>query len=1225
VIRVCHSHRIEVLLAALDEALPRAGSLFDGPWLVVPGRPLEHFVELELARRRGVFGNVDTLSLNAVYSRLCAAATPDVVLVDRLHIVAELLSLLDEPRAGRAQDPALEPIDEYLLAAGTAPEVVARRRVDVARGVAALFSDWSDSRPERLAGWRAGRDPDLSHPPANSRLLAAERRLWDLLFAADGRFARRGRAEGRRFLTLDAVLDAELDRAWTPPAAIHLFGISELPRGQMRALERLGARTALTAYAYNPCREFWEDVETRRRRPAPASAATPRRTSAPRRLRSDRQLDLGMVNDAFREGEAPAPPTPPFVTNAQVELDNPFLALWGGPGRDTARWLEQLCDGNAEVRAHAADQETDATLLARIQRDVLDREPRRVGDRALRLPADESLVILRAPNPRREWETVAAQIWRLVRDDDGSRPEHPPLRFCDIAVLIAGPDEPYLSLAPSVFREAGDLPHTIIDEPLGASSRIPEVILGLLALPLGPLARGEVLDTLTHPNVRARFPEVDPTGWVTLCDGLGIARGADRDAFRDTYLDGDRFNWDQGLTRLALGRFMTGARSGLVEPVSVDPSRATPLLPAEIAGDFRVDADALGLLARSLLADVAFARDARLSIADWVRFIHALFDAYVVPLSPDDEAARLQVFAALEALAAASRAETRVSLTVARELVTDSLAGLRGQGGQIFGNGVVVGGIRKLRALPFRAIFVIGLGPERFPASDRALPLCPGGARGEAGEVTPRQRDRYCFLQALLAARERLHLSYVDREPYTGDPRDPSSVLLELQQTLAEGYAARETWERSAPLERADDAEVCAAFHGAAAEAEARRQGAALLARFPEAARLDEAALRGTLSPTAQQTLQPLLATLSFPSARAALGTPAPRVVYLRELRRFLECPLQGGAGISLRLRTLADETELRETTDEPFDAPRLLRFGFLAEVFWRAWTAEPVPTLEELGDAYDRAVVGPRVSRVLPAGLFGAAARQQHLQLLSLWQRALAGDPVSYRGPVLEPSLGRPDPASPRPDPHPALSFPIKLDGQPPLTVELRGLLAPCIRLGDPSGPTAALIVGPESRSDSDDRDCLRLFLDHLALSALDPSHATSGDFRGVLCREQASGPTQVSFAPVAAERARAYLSDLLTEALSGGHDYFLPHEAIFRARKLAEKGETQNLVDAIVQMRDDPYYRKTVTSNYGPVPSALTYPVPSLEMATAIERRRFGLFFELRRDIKRAARKKA
>src|SRR5438034_621461 len=87
-----------------------------------------------------------------------------------------------------------------------------------------------------------------------------------------------------------------------------------------------------------------------------------------------------------------------------------------------------------------------------------------------------------------------------------------------------------------------------------------------------------------------------PTGWVALCDGLGIARGADRDAFRDTYLDDDRFNWDQGLTRLALGQFMTGARSGVVEPVSVDPSRATPLLPAEIAGDFRADADALGLL-----------------------------------------------------------------------------------------------------------------------------------------------------------------------------------------------------------------------------------------------------------------------------------------------------------------------------------------------------------------------------------------------------------------------------------------------------------------------------------------------------------------------------------------------------------------------------------------------------------------------------------------------------
>ncbi|HEX2657578.1 MAG TPA: exodeoxyribonuclease V subunit gamma [Polyangia bacterium] len=1190
-IRVCHSNRIEELLAVLDDALPPAGALFDSPWLVVPSRPLEHYLDLDLARRRGVFGNIDTLSLNAVYARLCAAATQDVVLLDRLHVVGELLALLEEPRTGRAKDPALAPIDDYLLAAGSAPDVVARRRVDVARGVAALFSDWSDTRPEWLAAWRAGGSVDQSR---DARLLAAEQRLWQLLFAPDGRFARRGRAEGKRYLTLDAALDAGLDSTWAPPAAIHLFGMTELPRGQMRGLERLGGRTALTIYAYNPCREFWEDVETRRRRAAPAA----RKTGAAKRGRSDRQLELGLVSDA-----PVAAPTPDAA--GEREHDNPFLALWGGPGRDTARWLDQLCDGNAEVRSRPSDDA--GTLLARVQRDILDREPRRTGARALRLPADGSLTVARAANPRREWETVAARIWRHMRDDARDDASTPPLRFCDIAVLIAGPDEPYLSLAPSVFREASQLPYTIVDEPLAASSRIPEVILALLALPMGPLARGEVLDVLTHPNVRARFADVDPARWVALCDALGIARGADRDAFRDTYLDRDRFNWDQGLTRLALGRFMAGA-AGSAEDAVIVGQTDTPRLPAELTPDFRDDADALALLARSLLADVAFARDARLTIADWVRFIHALFDAYVVPLSPDDEAARLQVFAALESLMAASRPETRVSLTVARELVTDVLGGLRGQGGQIFGNGVVIGSLRRLRALPFRHVFVVGLGPDRFPAADRALPLDPGG-RGQAGDLTPLQRDRYAFLQALLAARDGLQLSYVDRDPHTGDPRDPSSVLLELQQTLAEGYAAPATWERTTPLERADDPDVCAAFPVAAAEAEARRQGDALLARFPEAARLDEGALRQALSPAARTVLHPLLATV--PVAAPAATPARPRIIVrLHELRRFLECPLQGGAALSLRLRSLGDDTEVRETTDEPFDAPGGLAHGVLADLFVRAWTTETVPTLAQLADAYDRAAAGARLSRVLPAGIFGDAARLHHMALLESWRQALTGEAATCRGPAEEPAFGRPEPQSRTPRLHPALTLPIALPGaDAPVSVELRGHLAP--RVIGPNGVTS-LILGPELRVN--DRDFLRLFLDHVVLAAAGTT--APEEFRGFSCREQSKGPSVIRFAAVAAERARDYLTALLTDALAGANDLFLPHEAVFRARKAEEKGENQDLLDCILQMRDDTYYRNKITTNFGPVPQPLTYPLPSLETATAIVERRFGLFFELRAE---------
>src|SRR3569623_1837303 len=253
-----------------------------------------------------------------------------------------------------------------------------------------------------------------------------------------------------------------------------------------------------------------------------------------------------------------------------------------------------------------------------------------------------------AADPRRAREAVAAEIWEQVRHDDArAASQAEPLRFSDIAVLVAGPDDPYLSLAASVFHEANDLPHVLVDAPL--PSRVPEAILGLLALPGGELSRREVLDVLPPPNIKARFPDVDGDAWLALCEALGIARGADRRAFAGTYVERDVFNWDQGLRRLALGRFAAGPHSGDARPLMLAGTAGRggeAYLPAAVGPDFRDAADALSLLARSLLADVRFAREARMPLGDWLRFVHALLDTYVSPLSSDDEAARLRVFAA---------------------------------------------------------------------------------------------------------------------------------------------------------------------------------------------------------------------------------------------------------------------------------------------------------------------------------------------------------------------------------------------------------------------------------------------------------------------------------------------------------------------------------------------------------------------------------------------------
>jgi exodeoxyribonuclease V gamma subunit len=1311
VIRIHYSNRLEELVRALASRLPPPrdrAALFDGPWVVVPSRPLELFVDLELARQRGISGNVETLSARGLFARLCARALPELVLIERGHIVAELLAALSSTAVMQAE--ALAPLARYLLAAGSAEEAVDRRRVELAQGLGALLDDWPLTRPERIASWRAGRGTaDDFSPLALGPLARAERALWTELFDPAGRFARRGRAEGRRYLTLDDVLGEDLDARWQPPAAVHLFGLSGVPRGLQLALARLAARTEVELYVVNPCREFWEDVDTRRRRrrssaPAPAppppppppppaalqdpprsptSQVTRRRRMATGAGRAGstagpRQLELGLFGGARAEppgDEADGAVTADDPVEQDDPFENPFLEAWGHAGRESTRLLNQLSDGDFDatfvdpIRAGDLDgaRATD-TLLRLVQQDILDRRPARRAEAASRggRGRDESLQILGAPNPRRELESIAAQIWSMVRADAQARPEPTsPLRFSDVAVLIAGGDEPYLSLARAVFREAHDLPHSIVDQRISDTSPLIEVVLALLELPLGQLTRREVLDVITHPNVLARFPDADPGLWLRLCEGLAIVHGSDRTAHAGTYIDGDLFNWDQGLKRLALGLFARGPRSGAEHPALLpttssaadvasgarDTDAGTGYAPAELPTDARAAANCLGLLARSLLADARFARSARMPVGDWMRFVRALVAAYTVPVTSDDEAARLRVHAVVEQLAAEADRELPVALGTALELVRAALTALRTTRGQLLGAGVTVGTLAALRSVPFRVIFVAGLGRERFPAAEHPSPLELDPERQRAGDVTGRQEDRYLFLEALLAARDALVLSYVDRDPVSGEPEEPSPLILELVDQLERGSlddgasgtsGTSGTMLRRIPLHRDDDPRVLSAFPAAAAEARARVLGESLRDAVPHVGKLAIPEIVGALSPATRQTLAPLLRAIDLPReegedtgvgaarARRPDQTPAPpvrpRVLQLSDLRRFLECPLQGSARIYLGLRDRPDDTEARETGDEPFGVPRWLERRLLSDVLVRAWTGTDLPDLSTLEAGYDAALGRPGYGRLLPAGLFRANVRRYHLDILEQWVRALTpaskaneaslASPDGPRGPLRRVCFGRPEPFATPAERRAPICLTVDVPGQGPTPVELHGETEPQIWFG--AQAAGSLVLSPSASSDRErsDKDSLRAFIDHVALAASRPEGAPPAAlFKGALCRPsrepRPSPASPISFAALDRLRARSYLSALVGEILGGVHDYLFPCEAVFRSWD-----QQMSLCDRIDQVRADKFYRERCSSSHGPVADPFAYPTPSAERAARYADSRFGLLYRERQE---------
>ena len=1225
-IHVCYSNRTEELLAELVRRL-EAERARRGPFeplrVVVPNRNVESYVKLGLAQARGIAANLETHFLRTLIARVVERAAPGARAVQKAHLEGHLLALLhDGDFLGRAE---LGPVREYLEAAGRAGDAVDRRRAQLAAELARLFDEYASARPEMVAAWSAGRRA-LPAGSAASDLEEWQGALWQAIFGAGGLVARRSEREGRSWMLLGDLLagvsasGALAAACAADAAALHVFGLSYMARGYHRMLSELGRHLEVRIYTLNPCREFWEDLETV--------------GELRRRGRKDGRGQRGWASRAEARQPSLALGDAADPLGLLAEGENLPLRLWGRPGRESVRLLNQLTDGDFEGRFAAHPAGAPRTLLGRLQDDVLDRAARPADPPAA--APDDSITVLRCPGLRRELEVVAAEIWRLVRAEPG-------LRLNDVAVVVPeARKDAYLPHVAAVFGEAQGLPHHVMDLPLGGGHRLGEAVELLLALPLGAFSRRELLPLVTHPSIMARFPDADAGTWLRLADELGIVHGADRGDHQGTYIERDLFSWDQGLRRLALGALMAGPRAGDERPVTIG---ADDYLPADLPPDEEPAALSFALLVRSLITDARFATGAARPLGEWLDFLRAMLTSYLVPADEEEELLLGRCLRALEDLDELDLGDTAISYRVAAELARSRLAAIGGGRGQYLAHGVTVASLVPMRAIPFRVVFVVGLGHGLFPAPPRHAQLDLREVRRAPGDVSPREQDLYMFLETLLCTRDKLFLSYVARDELTGEALPPSSVLLELREILADGYltpSALTTLFDDAPappLRRYDDLTRLDAAPLARREHRARALGRSLRETLPPNATIPApVALVRALPESVAAALTthlrlhvpgPLSPGPPHPVKERGQGEGAPRLtVPLLALRRFLEDPLQGSARFRLRMREIEGEEDLLERDEEAFETAPRGHTAVLRAAMTEALLADPLPPWEAVVATYERHALHEELSGRFPTGLFRAAGARRHLEILRGWYDALmafaGGAPLGRRVVRFGPAAG----AGAAPP----------TETRDPITVEVNG----------PGGALAVdlvgrtdLIVGGDGGDSSDasagslvlvcrgsddvtrrEKDGLRGYLDHLALAA-----AGLGGAHQALVAWSRGGEYKLHrtrFRPVGTMRARQELAALVADLLAGApdaagrptgvHDYLLPCEAVFDARR------AQRPVAGEVEKLRDNYFEKpwvVFSSVLGPVPEAAErHDPPAGARAEEMVAARFGLYFQLREE---------
>jgi exodeoxyribonuclease V gamma subunit len=961
-----------------------------------------------------------------------------------------------------------------------------------------------------------------------------ERALW--------RRVRRA-LEARGLWTLPDAYRALAPAQGSLPPRLYLWDVTVGGSVLQTALARLARHAELWMFTLNPCQEYWEDVE---------------------RLQGNL---LGEDPFGLQRGDG----------------DTPALRLWGRPGRENIRLLNALTDCDFEARFSEPDP-APATVLAQLQEDVLVRAPER-AEGALGLD-DDSVRFTACASVRREVEAIAQRIWALVEAT-------PELTFDRIAVVLPALEaDTYRAHIGAVFKERHQIPHHALEVPLSGSSRVVEAVELLLALPHSGFTRQDLLRLVTHPVVISRFEDARADDWIAWCEALAVVHGADHGDHQDTYIKRDLYNWDQGLRRLVLGTFMSGPQSQDERSFEAQGQR---YLPHEYPLDRMADASRLVVLVRSLVADARFAAQARLPLSGWATFLRTLVTAYVTPANEQDERDLLRTLSALDGLGELDDTDGPLAFREAAELLRQRLSGLTSNHGQPLAEGVVVAPLALVAALPFRVVFMPGLGEGHFPASERRSQLDLRSLARRAGDVSPRERDQYWFLQRLMATQDRLHISWVSRNAQTGDRLEPAPTVAELIRILQRGYLSPSASARlveSQPLRRYDPNAPDDPFDSQAALRERqilalRRDLQAHLGpgrELPRLAALRAALERGQWAPVARR--------LRLAEPEAAGGAAERVEVRYAVLRRFLEDPLQGWAEQVLGLRADDAEVDPYAREDELFRTEPLDRRNLLTEVFL-AHAAEPSLDLEAL---YEARAEQLELLGVMPTGVFKESEERRHLSTLRAWRTHLRRATLGAAGPVEVLRFGRAQEHARQRE----VAEPLLLTLSGGLTVELRGATEALVPR--PAGSFTPM-VSPPARGALALVPELRALLDHALLAAR--GQVFEAPYAGwtAYADETQEGLHTVTFSPLTPTEARSWLAGLLEALLFETHAYLLPFPVAVGLFKARDRGHAA-LEEVLSRARP---------AAYGPLAGAEVAP-PEPEEALHILDTRLRPFFSRR-----------
>lgn len=770
------SNQLMPLAEKLQENLTPADAAInplDPPMVIVPNMNLSKWTKLTLARRCGIFMNVNFQYLETglwqMLRSLSDPAEPEPELLDRERMILLLFFLLMNTDHETTE---LDVVNRYL---DTREETEGNREIrcwQLAEELARLFQEYEYHRSDMIQRW-------LDDRPVNDAMERCQKRLYLDMVVLKNRL---GQAGDRPIVGMGEYAKAVLGEEPVdpnhedPPERIHFFGLSQTSPFHLQLLARLESCFDIHIYSLNPTREYWEDIKT------------PSEKKWIRRNRFSRM--------ALDEGEI-------LAGELFSQTDHALLSAWGKPGRESIRLLCQLTD--YDFQAGFTRPPRPDSVLAALNHGLLTLDAKE--DPSTALGQDRSLQIVACPGIRREVETVYDSILYNLEAD-------PSLCMTDIAVLVSDMAR-YKPVVDSVFsRRPARIAYNLVDSVARTESVFAQAAVAIMELARGSFSRKQVFDLLRNPCVmhKWRYDTDALRVWIRWADALGIFHGYETAVDRE---EGGpvagRFSWRQGLERLRLSRIMTlpAEADGFEHPHF---NGLVPFADLDTSDDRLVEK--FCLLIESLARVMEPFNRPNASARHWRSAFFRVLDGFV-EIAADmrgEEAVYRSLVQAFDHFVryddlTAIQEGSSLTAEALWAFVTDHLDGISGGRGDYLTGGVTVAALMPMRPIPFKVVYVLGLEEGRFPGNEPENRLDLRTRKRRIGDITPVERNRYLFLEILISVGRKLYLSYVSRDLQKDRDLQPCSLLHQLRRYVEQQILGGETFKiRQIPI-RPDSAE----------------------------------------------------------------------------------------------------------------------------------------------------------------------------------------------------------------------------------------------------------------------------------------------------------------------------------------------------------------------------------------------------------------------------------